>query len=268
LKELVRFMGEFETLAGFLEHVALVMDADQDEGGDRVSLMTLHAAKGLEFDTVFLPGWEEGLFPHQRSLEENGEAGLEEERRLAYVGLTRAKERAIISFAANRRIHNQWQSAIPSRFVDELPPEHVEVASEPGLYGSGWTSGVTAPTGRRGLSDIDDAPEARLDQWRGWRDPIRTPPGAAAGGRSADEARRSFQSARKRALGRAERPRDEPEGIVVSTDPAAARFKQGDRVFHDKFGYGTVRIAEGEKLTIKFDHSDEKKVVASFVRRG
>jgi DNA helicase-2/ATP-dependent DNA helicase PcrA len=150
-------------------------------------------------------------------------------------------------------------------FVDELPPEHVDVASEPGLYGSGWSRGVTPP-GRRGVSD-DFEPEAKIEQWRGWRDPVHGP-GAASGGRTAEEARRSFQSARKRALGRPERPRDEAEGIVVSTDPAVARFKPGDRVFHDKFGYGTVRVAEGEKLTIKFDHTGEKKVLASFVRRG
>jgi DNA helicase-2/ATP-dependent DNA helicase PcrA len=141
----------------------------------------------------------------------------------------------------------------------------VEVASEPGLYGSGWSRGVTPP-GRRGVSD-DVEPEAKIEQWRGWRDPVHVP-GAASGGRTAEEARRSFQSARKRALGRPERPREEAEGIVVSTDPAVARFKPGDRVFHDKFGYGTVRVAEGEKLTIKFDHTGEKKVLASFVRRG
>jgi DNA helicase-2/ATP-dependent DNA helicase PcrA len=253
------------------------MENAEEAGADRVSLMTLHSAKGLEFETVFLPGWEEGVFPHQRALDESGKAGLEEERRLAYVGLTRAKQRVIISFAANRRIHNQWQSSIPSRFVDELPPEYVEVASDPGLYGSGWTRGVAtrsvaASTGRRGVgeraSDVEFEPEAKIEPWRGWRDPARTPPGAASGGRTADEARKSFQSARKRALVRPERPRDEPDGLVVSTDPAIARFKQGDRVFHDKFGYGTVRLAEGEKLTIKFDHSDEKKVVASFVKRG
>ncbi len=134
LKELVRFMGSFETLAGFLEHVSLVMDIDQDEAGDRVSLMTLHAAKGLEFDTVFLTGWEEGLFPHQRSLEENGEAGLEEERRLAYVGITRAKKLAKISFTQNRRVHALWQSQLPSRFVDELPEAHVDVRETTGPY--------------------------------------------------------------------------------------------------------------------------------------
>ncbi|MEC8176783.1 MAG: 3'-5' exonuclease, partial [Pseudomonadota bacterium] len=127
LKELVRSMDEFENMAGFLEHISLVMDAQTQENDDKVSLMTLHAAKGLEFDTVFLPGWEEGLFPHQRSLDESGTKGLEEERRLAYVGLTRARQRATISFAGNRRTHGQWNSAIPSRFIDELPAEHVEV---------------------------------------------------------------------------------------------------------------------------------------------
>ena len=133
LKELVRFMHEFDTLQGFLEHVSLVMDADQGDDGDRVSLMTLHAAKGLEFETVFLPGWEEGLFPHQRALDESGKAGLEEERRLAYVGITRAKRCAKISFAQNRRTRGLYQSAIPSRFVDELPEADVEVieSSEP-----------------------------------------------------------------------------------------------------------------------------------------
>ena len=230
-----------------------------------VSLMTLHAAKGLEFDTVFLPGWEEGLFPHQRALDESGARGS---RRSAAspMSASRAPSAAhLISFAANRRVHNQWQSAIPSRFIDELPPEHVEVLSAPGLYGGGWRRGV-APGGGVSARETEFAPEA-AERFSGWRDDRRVP-GAATGGRSAEEARASFQSARKRALTRPERPRDAPEGIVVSTDPAIARFKSGDRVFHDKFGYGTVRVAEGDKLTIKFDHSDEKKVVASFVRRG
>ena len=136
LKELVRSMEEFPDLGSFLEHISLVMDADSDEVGARVSIMTLHAAKGLEFDTVFLPGWEEGLFPHQRSLDENGRAGLEEERRLAYVGLTRAKRRAKIYFATNRRIRGLWQTTIPSRFLDELPEDHVEVVeAAQGNYG-------------------------------------------------------------------------------------------------------------------------------------
>jgi len=159
LKELVRAIAEFETLGGFLEHVSLVMDADDAADGEMVSIMTLHAAKGLEFDTVFLPGWEEGLFPHQLALDENGAKGLEEERRLAYVGLTRARKRARVLFAANRRVYNQWQSSLPSRFVDELPAEAVERIAETGLY--------------RGLSDVGEAylvadgrGELRPRRWR------------------------------------------------------------------------------------------------------
>jgi DNA helicase-2/ATP-dependent DNA helicase PcrA len=133
LKELVRALADFETLAGFLDHVSLVMENDEDANGDRVNLMTLHGAKGLEFDTVFLPGWEEGLFPNQRALDEGGLKSLEEERRLAYVGLTRARRRAIVSYAANRRIYANWQTSIPSRFVDELPEEQVERAGSAAL---------------------------------------------------------------------------------------------------------------------------------------
>ena len=132
LKELIRSMEEFENLAGFLEHISLVMERDSGESEQKVNIMTLHSAKGLEFDTVFLPGWEEGLFPHQRSLDESGRAGLEEERRLAHVGLTRARKRAKIYFATNRRIHGLWTSTVPSRFLDELPPEHVEVTEAAG----------------------------------------------------------------------------------------------------------------------------------------
>ena len=126
LKELVRALADFETLAGFLDHVALVMENEERGDTDKVSLMTLHGAKGLEFDTVFLPGWEEGVFPNQRSMDESGNKGLEEERRLAYVGLTRARKRAIVSHAANRRIYANWQTSIPSRFLEELPEAHVE----------------------------------------------------------------------------------------------------------------------------------------------
>jgi DNA helicase-2/ATP-dependent DNA helicase PcrA len=158
LKELVVGMAERESLAEFLEHVSLIMENDARAEGERVSIMTLHAAKGLEFDTVFLPGWEEGLFPHQRAMDETGAKGLEEERRLAYVGITRARRRVRISFAANRRVYNQWQSAIPSRFVDELPAAHVEAVGEPGLYGglaaptagAAFSHGSWTPTRRRG----------------------------------------------------------------------------------------------------------------------
>src|SRR5262249_18757556 len=143
LKEFVVAMAEFENIGWFLEHVSLVMDTATDNPGDMVNLMTLHKAKGLEFESVFLPGWEEGLFPSQRSMEESGLSGLEEERRLAYVGLTRARRRAFVSFTANRRIHGQRQSAVRSRFIDELPKEHVELVTEQGLGGgavAGWTT--------------------------------------------------------------------------------------------------------------------------------
>ena len=140
LKELVRSMGEFPDLGAFLEHVSLVMDVDSGDEGARVSIMTLHAAKGLEFDLVFLPGWEEGLFPNQRSLDDSGLAGLEEERRLAYVGLTRARRQARIYYALNRRVRGLWQTSIPSRFIQELPADHVEfdevVGSSDRAYGS------------------------------------------------------------------------------------------------------------------------------------
>src|SRR5206468_503258 len=139
LKELVRSMDEFDNLAGFLEHISLVMDTDKSEANAAVSIMTLHSAKGLEFDTVFLPGWEEGLFPHQRTLDDQGRAGLEEERRLAHVGITRARRRVNIYFAANRRTHGLWSSHIPSRFLDELPEDHVEVRESRGgfaVYGN------------------------------------------------------------------------------------------------------------------------------------
>src|SRR5690606_20795479 len=127
-------MDGFENLQGFLEHVSLVMDAESNADADAVTLMTLHGAKGLEYDTVFLPGWEDGLFPSQRTMDESGKAGLEAERRLAYVGITRAKKRAKIYFASNRRIHGMWQSSIPSRFLDELPEQHVEVTEAPAAF--------------------------------------------------------------------------------------------------------------------------------------
>ncbi len=137
LKELVQSMGAFETLEAYLEHVSLVMDLDRGAGADSVTIMTLHSAKGLEFPLVFLPGWEEGVFPSQRSMDESGEKGLEEERRLAYVGITRAREEARISFAANRQVYGRWTSQLPSRFVDELPMASVEASSETGYYGGG-----------------------------------------------------------------------------------------------------------------------------------
>ncbi|HTH95839.1 MAG TPA: UvrD-helicase domain-containing protein, partial [Stellaceae bacterium] len=236
LRELVVAMAEFESLAGFLEHVGLVMDNASDAGGDMVTIMTLHAAKGLEFEVVFLPGWEEGLFPHQRSLDD-GQNGLEEERRLAYVGLTRAKRRIYVSFAANRRIHGNWQSALPSRFIDELPPAQVESQVATGLYGS-------APA-RRGLWNDDD--------WSGRSVGPRMGSGftGQGGGGGWNRSGRTIE-------GTASVPRGGEEIRKVGG------YKKGDRVFHQKFGGGTVTDVESNKLTIAFDHAGEKKVMDAF----
>jgi len=223
LRELVNAMEDFENLQGFLEHVSLVMDAVGGGDGDMVSLMTLHSAKGLEFATVFLPGWEEGLFPHQRALDEGGLAALEEERRLAYVGLTRAKERAVVSYAGRRRIHNMWQDAIPSRFVDELPEDHVEAVNDTFGAQGGWPG-----AGERTL---------------------------LAGG---------FADGRGRRIRRDGVVLD--GGVEIMRDEGADDYAPGARVFHRKFGYGTVTDVDGDKLSIDFDHSGEKKVIGSFVQ--
>jgi DNA helicase-2/ATP-dependent DNA helicase PcrA len=237
LKELVRSLEDFENLAGFLEHVSLVMEAvEEGEATDKVTIMTLHQAKGLEFPTVFLPGWEEGLFPHQRSLDENGMAGLEEERRLAYVGLTRAKEKAIISFVANRRTHGLWQSAIPSRFIDELPEAHVEARSDD-HSGFGRGGGAFAEPN---FTSSYESP--------GWRR-----------ARGADT---------RGGGGRAQMVIEQTATLVATSDPAAASYKAGERVFHQKFGYGHVKIVDGNKLTVAFEKAGEKRVIDTFVARG
>ena len=242
LKELIRFMHEFETLQGFLEHVSLVMDVDTADGEDRVSLMTLHAAKGLEFDVVFLPGWEEGLFPHQRSLDESGAAGLEEERRLAYVGLTRAKRMAKVSFAQNRRNRGLWQAAAPSRFVDELPEEHVEIVEPASAYGGG--AGRFNPYG-----------PSRFDE----------PAAGFASGYSTPGWQRA-----KEQWNREDRHKPRTsltlEGELVASSTAhPSGYVLGERVFHQKFGYGHVTEVDGNKLTIDFDKAGRKRVVDSFV---
>jgi ATP-dependent DNA helicase UvrD/PcrA len=245
LKELIRFMHEFDTLQGFLEHVALVMDADAADGEDRVSLMTLHAAKGLEFDVVFLPGWEKNLFPHQRSLEENGDAGLEEERRLAYVGLTRARRTAKVSFVQNRRNRGLWQKADPSRFVDELPEKHLDIVQMRSPH-AGAASGYGNPYGRSRFEE----PGAGFNSGYG------TP---------------GWQRARQQ-WGRDDRRRSPgPQTIeaklVASSAARGTGFRQGERVFHEKFGYGKVAEVDGNKLTVEFDKAGEKRVLDTFVNR-
>ncbi len=246
LKELIRFMHEFDTLQGFLEHVALVMDADTADGEDRVSLMTLHAAKGLEFDVVFLPGWEEGLFPHQRSLDENGTAGLEEERRLAYVGLTRARRKAKVSFVQNRRTRGLWQAATASRFVNELPEEHLDIVQMRGPRG-GAGAGYASPYGR-----------SRFEE-----------PGA---GFNSGYATPGWQRARQQRSRDDRRPSAGPRivdaKLVASSSARGAGFACGERVFHEKFGYGLIAAVDGNKLTVEFDKAGEKRVLDSFVTRA
>jgi DNA helicase-2/ATP-dependent DNA helicase PcrA len=255
LKELVRFMHDFDTLAGFLEHVSLVMDADKGNDTDQVSLMTLHAAKGLEFGTVFLPGWEEGLFPHQRALDESGKAGLEEERRLAYVGITRAKRLGKISFAQNRRTHGLYQSAIPSRFVDELPEAHVEVIESQTPYG-GTTQGFGYGN-PFGSSRFDRAPA------QDFKSDYQTP-----GWQRAQQTWSRSDEKKKKQMTRG--PKTIEGELVASSAARAPEFKVGTRVTHEKFGEGTVTLVDGNKLTIQFDADPDgstKRVVASFVER-
>ena len=242
LTELARAMEEYETLGDFLEHVSLVMDNERAGDGEKVTIMTMHAAKGLEFDHVFLPGWEEGVFPSQRAIDEGGLASLEEERRLAYVAITRAKRRCTILHAANRRIYGQWTSSIPSRFVEELPDEHIRsettMTGGASLWRANWseTEDPFAHVAR-------DAPGRADRRGPGWQRALSTgydtsPKRLAEPGRSAA----SF----------AAKPRSD---IAI-----------GARVFHDKFGYGFVMDQEGNKLTIEFEQAGEKRVLDSFVK--
>ncbi|MFN5670901.1 ATP-dependent helicase [Bradyrhizobium sp.] len=261
LKELVRSMEEFENLQGFLEHISLVMDRDGEAGDEAVSLMTLHSAKGLEFDNVFLPGWEEGLFPSQRTLDEQGRAGLEEERRLAHVGLTRARRRAKIYFATNRRIHGTWSTTIPSRFLDELPAHNVEITESKG--GSGWGG-----SGGYGASRFDNLESFGSSySTPGWQR-AQANRGRGGGGRGGgfEERQASFSSDR---FSRTTRGPMVIEGeLVAKSTGTTSEFSLDDRVFHQKFGYGHVVKIDGNKLTIAFEKAGEKKVVDSFVERA
>ena len=240
LKELVSALEEFENLNGFLEHISLVMDNAEKNDGDQISLMTLHAAKGLEFDKVFLPGWEDGVFPNQRSLDENGATGLEEERRLAYVGMTRAREGIEISFAANRRLYGTWQSSIPSRFVSELPADQIENMSEIGLY----------PGNQPMFSETYDENQSIDDVFGGNKQWQKYGPGFSR--------RKQKDNISKLLIA--------GEGYVVDRSQPSL-FSIDERVFHQKFGMGTVTAVDGDKVDINFDHAGTKKVIARFLSK-
>ncbi|MBR0551793.1 ATP-dependent helicase [Stakelama marina] len=247
LTELVRAMEEYETLGAFLEHVSLVMDNDAVQEDAKVTIMTIHAAKGLEYDTVFLVGWEEGLFPSQRALDEGGLASLEEERRLAYVAITRARRRAVILHAANRRIYGQWNSSLPSRFVGELPKEHIEeettMTGGESLWRANWSehSDPFADT-RRGTG-----------RGPGWQ--------RAAGKIGGEWTSRTFTREPTRVL--------EARASAVSLgNKGRDDIAVGMRVFHQKFGYGRVEEIEGNKLEIEFEKAGRKRVMDSFVTVG
>jgi DNA helicase II / ATP-dependent DNA helicase PcrA len=253
LKELVRSMGQFDTLAAYLEHIELVMDLDRVVEGDAVQIMTLHGAKGLEWPLVFLPGWEEEVFPSKRALDEKGDRALEEERRLAYVGITRARESARISFAANRQIYGRWTSVLPSRFIDELPDDHVDAVSDTGYFNQG-TGGAAERFAAYG--------------------PLSTQPGSgfSAGYESPGWKRAQAAAALSKldptamSKGFGGPVIDGEAKLMARTGDGDAKFGLGVRVFHDKFGYGAVIFVEGSKLTIRFEKSGEKKVIDSFVR--
>lgn len=237
LQELTRAMEEYETLGAFLEHVSLVMDNEAAQGEARITIMTIHAAKGLEFDTVFLAGWEDGVFPSQRALDEGGLASLEEERRLAYVAITRARRLCFIFHAANRRIYGQWTSSIPSRFVGELPAEHIEEETTMTGGASLW---------RANWSERDD-PFANVARGSGrgpgWQR------AASSGGFSREPTR--LVEARQSAVSIGNKGRSD--------------ISLGQRIFHQKFGYGSVAQIEGNKLEIDFETSGRKRVLDSFV---
>ncbi len=235
LKELVQAMGAFDTLEAYLEHVSLVSELDvKNENDDQISLMTLHAAKGLEFPLVILPGWEESVFPSQRSLDEGGTSALEEERRLAYVGLTRARKQAIIYFAANRQIYGRWQSVLPSRFVDELPPAHVEACADTGYYNQ--IGNDTAGDGCEDARSTYNSPG--WARYQAKKDNVRS---------------KTIEGSARR---------------MPSEKQSSNGLKEGVRIFHQKFGYGRITRLDGDKLTVSFEKAGTKKVMAGFVDKA
>ena len=245
LKELILAMGEFDTLDAYLEHVSLVMDVERGPQEDEISLMTLHSAKGLEFPLVFLPGWEEGMFPSQKSMDESGLAGLEEERRLAYVGITRARESAKIYFAANRQVYGSWQSSLPSRFIDELPIQHVEAQSETGYYDSQKVTSHVAERFTQSFSHERASSNKGQYNSPGWA---------------------RYQANQGKKFGKS--PKEfEGRAVKRTPKPSQSNFKVGERIFHQKFGYGTIQTADGTKLTVDFEKAGEKKVLDGFVER-
>jgi DNA helicase-2/ATP-dependent DNA helicase PcrA len=236
LKELIQAMGEFESLDAYLEHVSLVLDVEKNDQEEEVSIMTLHSAKGLEFPLILLPGWEEGTFPSQRSMDEAGSEGLEEERRLAYVGITRARERAKIYFAANRQIYGSWQSSLPSRFIDELPPENVSAGSETGYYDNNSIDEVKIEI----TSDFPDSASRRYNS-PGWQ---------------------RYKTHKSKTL----YDRQVEGKFSKKLDAyATQKFKIGERIFHQKFGYGKIQTVDGNKLNVDFEKAGHKKVLDSFV---
>ncbi|MBY9062084.1 UvrD-helicase domain-containing protein [Sphingomonas yunnanensis] len=256
LTELVRAMEEYETLGAFLEHVSLVMDNDATREDPKVTIMTIHAAKGLEFDTVFLAGWEEGLFPSQRALDEGGTRSLEEERRLAYVAITRARRRATILHAANRRIYGQWTSSLPSRFVAELPEAHVEsetsMSGGESLWRANWSERADP------FADVARG-TGRGPGWQRAAGTLGAQAGAPGGSKPGGEwTSRTFSR--------------EPVRVVESRASAVSIGNKGrgdlavgQRVFHQKFGYGAIAEIEGNKLEIDFEQAGRKRVMDSFV---
>lgn len=242
LNELTRAMEEYETLGEFLEHVSLVMDNERGDPGASVTIMTIHAAKGLEYDNIFLVGWEDGIFPSQRALDEGGLASLEEERRLAYVAITRARRKCTIIHAANRRIYGQWTSSIPSRFIEELPPEHIEAEQTMTGGASLW---------RANWSEHSD-PFAHLAAANQGRSNARGPGwqrATTSGGFNPRPQRIAENTRSAVSLGNKGR-----EDLAV-----------GMRVFHEKFGYGTIAEIEGNKLEIDFEVAGRKRVMDSFI---